>query len=248
MKNILTTVCTLAVLFCYSQSVTVRYSETMDLSNELAEMEMPEDLGGLSGEFIKNMISSAMNKPSTFELKANKIGETIYSAIEDETEENGSMISMYVSSNEDIIYTNYQQKTYTQQSNFMSRKFLIDGEIKQLDWTLLNEDSRIAGYDCKKAFSLDTPTDTVYAWYSDAIPFQYGPKKFGGLPGLILKVSIEGTEIIATSVSLSKDDLEINKPQKGKKVSAQEFEEIQKKRMNDMGGREDGSKIEIITM
>ena len=192
------------------------------------------------------MISNALEDPFIFELKGNSKGETIYLKTEDEEEES-SFFSMDISSNEDIIYTNYKQKTFTKQSSFMSRKFLIDGEIIPRDWTLLKEDSKIAGYNCKKAFSLDTPTDTIYAWYSDAIPFQYGPKEFGGLPGLILKVSVEGMEIQATSVVLSKDDLEINKPQKGKKVTAQEFEEIQKKRLKDVGV-DDEPRIEIITM
>ena len=47
----------------------------------------------------------------------------------------------------------------------MSRKFLIKGEVIQRDWTLLNEKSKIAGYNCKKAFSLDTPTDELCTVY-----------------------------------------------------------------------------------
>ena len=246
MKNILTIVFTLAALFCNSQSITVKFSEKVDISSELEKIEESEDLGGISGFFIKQMISNALEDPFIFELKGNSKGESIY--LNTDEEEESSFFSMDISSNEDIIYTNHKDKTFTKQSSFMSRKFLISGEVVHRDWTLLKEESKIAGYNCKKAFSLDTPTDTVYAWYSDAIPFQYGPKGFGGLPGFILKVSLEEIEIQATSVSLSKDDLEINKPQKGKKVTAQEFEEIQKKRMNDMGGDDDEPRLKVITV
>ena len=49
----------------------------------------------------------------------------------------------------------------------MSRKFLIIGEVDHRDWTLLKEESKIAAYNCRKAFSLNTPTDDLCAAYFD---------------------------------------------------------------------------------
>ena len=68
MKKLLTLVFAVSVFFCQSQSISIKYLETVDISSEIDAMEMPDDLGGLSAMFIKQLISSSMDKPSQFEL------------------------------------------------------------------------------------------------------------------------------------------------------------------------------------
>jgi len=55
------------------------------------------------------------------------------------------------------------------------------------DWKLHDETATIAGRLCRKATCRFRGRDFV-AWYAPAIPHSNGPWKFGGLPGLILKV------------------------------------------------------------
>lgn len=55
------------------------------------------------------------------------------------------------------------------------------------DWKLTNQDSLIAGYSCKKA-TLNYVGRQWTAWYTNEIPVSFGPYKFNGLPGLILKI------------------------------------------------------------
>ena len=57
----------------------------------------------------------------------------------------------------------------------------------QMTWTLGTEHQTIIGYDCQKATCHWRGRDYV-AWFTAAIPVKAGPWKFGGLPGLILKV------------------------------------------------------------
>jgi len=60
-------------------------------------------------------------------------------------------------------------------------------QIPLQDWTLHNETITIIGYLCRKATCRFRGRDYV-AWYAPDIPHSNGPWKFGGLPGLILKV------------------------------------------------------------
>jgi GLPGLI family protein len=55
------------------------------------------------------------------------------------------------------------------------------------DWTFQNETATVAGYLCKKAVCKFRGRNYT-AWYAPDIPIGNGPWKFGGLPGLILKV------------------------------------------------------------
>ena len=57
----------------------------------------------------------------------------------------------------------------------------------QMTWTLGTEHQTIIGYDCQKATCHWRGRD-YEAWFTAAIPVKAGPWKFGGLPGLILKV------------------------------------------------------------
>jgi len=55
-------------------------------------------------------------------------------------------------------------------------------------WKLVNETKIINSLVCKKA-ELNFKGRHWTAWYSTEIPFPYGPSKFGGLPGLIVKIT-----------------------------------------------------------
>lgn len=57
-----------------------------------------------------------------------------------------------------------------------------------LNWKLGIKTDSIAGYLCRNAFTNFRGRDYT-AWYSTDIPLQYGPYKFKGLPGLIIKIS-----------------------------------------------------------
>ena len=69
-------------------------------------------------------------------------------------------------------------------------------------------------------------------FFSPEIPVSLGPSVFGGLPGLILAVERSGeTAYVATSVKLSPPTEEsMVKPNKGSKVTQEEFKAIQKEK------------------
>ena len=60
-------------------------------------------------------------------------------------------------------------------------------EDRPMDWKILPETAKIGEYKTQKA-ETNFAGRTWYAWFTTEIPFQDGPYKFSGLPGLIIKV------------------------------------------------------------
>nr|WP_292011376.1 GLPGLI family protein [Chryseobacterium sp.] len=60
-------------------------------------------------------------------------------------------------------------------------------EINSISWKMKNEFKTILGFKCQKAETTKYGR-TWTAWFTPEIPFQYGPYKFNGLPGLITEL------------------------------------------------------------
>jgi len=75
---------------------------------------------------------------------------------------------------------------YTLTPLFVPHFWYTDDPIVH-DWTLHDESTTIAGYLCQKAVCSFRGRD-FEAWFAPDIPISNGPWKFGGLPGLILKI------------------------------------------------------------
>jgi GLPGLI family protein len=77
--------------------------------------------------------------------------------------------------------------------------------------------------------------NVITAWYCPEIPINQGPENYWGLPGLILEVSDGKTVILCSKLVLnSKDKVEIKPATKGKEVTQKEYDEIVKKKMEEM--------------
>jgi len=72
-------------------------------------------------------------------------------------------------------------------SRLGTNEFVYDEEL-QLGWDLKNDSTQIMGHDCKNATIIYGGRQWE-AWYAPDLPFNAGPYKFKGLPGLILKVT-----------------------------------------------------------
>ena len=64
-------------------------------------------------------------------------------------------------------------------------------ETLKLDWKISNEKAKIGAYNAQKA-TTEFAGKKWTAWFSTDLPFQDGPYKFSGLPGLIVKIEDEG--------------------------------------------------------
>lgn len=67
---------------------------------------------------------------------------------------------------------------------------ILKDELLKLRWTLVDTTREILGFTCKLAHTTHYLNDenTVYAWYTEEIPINNGPRLYGGLPGMILEI------------------------------------------------------------
>jgi GLPGLI family protein len=66
--------------------------------------------------------------------------------------------------------------------------FLYEDELNNQKWEIKSDTSTVLSYLCQKAITTFRGR-TYEAWFTTEIPINNGPWKFGGLPGLILKIS-----------------------------------------------------------
>lgn len=59
--------------------------------------------------------------------------------------------------------------------------------MEPLKWTILGDTMNLSGYNCQKA-ALNFRGRSYVAWFTPDLPWNVGPYKFRGLPGLILKI------------------------------------------------------------
>lgn len=167
-----------------------------------------------------------------------------------------------VSGNRDIRYQNITDKTYTIQSDLMGKQFLIEDMLEKPDWKLEKETKNIGQYTCFKATwteeneeqsfksvdgveeeTTEMVTREITAWYTLDIPIQHGPDEFWGLPGLILEVNDGRMSMMCTKVVLNpKDPIVIDIPNKGKKVTQEEYTQISREKSKEMMERMGGNR------
>lgn len=83
-------------------------------------------------------------------------------------------------------------------------KYFYSFEEPKLQWTLLNDKTKINGIECSFAKTVTDTGDTFFAWYTMEYPFSEGPFRFKGLPGLILKVFNQNNTIEIEAVEIKK--------------------------------------------
>lgn len=77
------------------------------------------------------------------------------------------------------------QKTYFKDR--IGRDVYVYEEDRPLNWKMSSETTKIGEYKVQKA-TTDFAGRKWTAWFTTDLPYQDGPYKFGGLPGLIVKV------------------------------------------------------------
>ena len=67
------------------------------------------------------------------------------------------------------------------------KRFLLVEKKPVINWKVTKESKKILGYTTYKATTTFRGRNYI-AWFAPELPYNYGPWKLGGLPGLILKV------------------------------------------------------------
>lgn len=183
------------------------------------------------------------------ERKSNKIlvfnpDAALYSNNKDAEEEEilsdeagGAMVQIHMEEPDNKLYTDLKTRKQIEQREFMTRMFLIEGEMETSPWKLTGEEREILGFTCQEAVMEKDSVKTV-AWFTPSIPVSAGPGSYNNLPGLVLEVNVkDGNRIIsATSIEENTGDIaRLDKPKEGKKVTKEEFDKIVDEKMKEMG-------------
>ncbi len=162
----------------------------------------------------------------------------------------GIMISF--SGGSDILYRNVKESQYVEETEIMSKPFLIKDTLEKPNWELGKEVKNIGDYTCfkatltrdvdsqtfdslKKEMVKKTESKTTTAWYTLDIPVQHGPSSFWGLPGLILEIDDGERTILCSRVIINPEKtIVIEAPDKGKVVTQAEYDKIQEKKSAEM--------------
>lgn len=95
----------------------------------------------------------------------------------------------------------YHQKERLISTKFHSTDYQYKEPIYQLDWNILPEKDTVLGYLCHKA-ETEFRGHKWIVWFASEIPYNYGPWKLGGLPGLILKAQDSDKLFIWTAIGI----------------------------------------------
>lgn len=151
----------------------------------------------------------------------------------------------------DETYKNIKAARYLRETQIMGKEFLIADTLQKKNWVLEKESKTIGEYVCFKAtFTEEVTVDkfnsnssmydevkemrTVEAWYTPQIPVEHGPGLFWGLPGLVLEVADGDTKILCSKIVLNpKKNIEINIPNKGTRITQDEFDKLKKKKLRE---------------
>lgn len=135
-----------------------------------------------------------------------------------------------------IYYSNLNKNESIHQVESFGQLFIKTRSFDSLEWKLLNESKKIGKFLCYKATSVKiVENDKIFkkqviAWYYPEIPVSFGPIGYGGLPGLIIELRVENEAIyLLNKLELNPiQSIKIIKPNKGKRVTEKEYDEIGK--------------------
>ncbi len=131
---------------------------------------------------------------------------------------------------EDLLqaYVDFGSGAVTETREFMGRTFLISGDRPAYAWKLGTEQREFLGYMVQQATTVHDGAE-IEAWFTPQIPVQAGPGEYGGLPGLILVLSIDGGHLLYSATEVNLDglgDVTITPPTEGEMVTREEYEAL----------------------
>lgn len=175
-------------------------------------------------KWVQNILK---NTPNVNAFLSFSKEESLYK-VEDEMQNDGKSIF-----NMNRIFgggdNKYYKNTATKEQFYESATFgdLLLIEILPKKWQITQETKKIGNYVCFKAIDIESTNTKMkpVVWFTPEIPVSFGPLEFNGLPGLVLLVEMHKRKIEATKIILNPiKEIEITKPKKGKKITAEEME------------------------
>jgi GLPGLI family protein len=133
-------------------------------------------------------------------------------------------------------FANLEDGAVAETRTFMGRTFQISGTRPAYQWRMTGEQSELLGYVVHKATAVQD-SSVIEAWFTPEIPVSTGPGVFGGLPGMILSISVDDGKTVYSASEVSLRSIEeglIQAPVGGEEVSREEYEEIVAEKLEEL--------------
>lgn len=123
------------------------------------------------------------------------------------------------------VETNLNDDEIFESRESMGANFAVATKISDYKWNITNETKMIDNYSCLKATCLIKNRGQggavfdkeVVAYFCPELNYQFGPREFCGLPGLILEVVVDNTVIGLESIKFDDKTAENNCVQESRK-------------------------------
>lgn len=223
------------VQFCTAQSGTVTYTRTVKINIELPpemarfqEMLPKADSALYSMDFNDAFMASIRRVEADDKANSNDFRSSTADGVSIRMSFSGA--GGGGAPNLITSVTDIDEGLYTDHYRFLGRDFLITGELPLIKWKLSTEEGTFLDRRVIKA-TATVDSVSVDAWFTPEIPVPLGPEHYGGLPGLILVLSInDGSKMYeANSITLD-TDVEITAPEKGRKMTQEDFDALVEER------------------
>ena len=124
-------------------------------------------------------------------------------------------------------HTDLGDGSYVELRSLLGRTFRITEQRPTFAWKLTGESASFLGYPVYQAIAKQDST-TLEAWFTPDIPVSAGPAQYGGLPGLILTLTVDSNRVVytATAVDIKTPVEKITVPSEGSKVTRPEYDRI----------------------
>lgn len=224
-----------------AQSGTITYTRVAT-----ADVDVP---GGMVE--VRSRLAEARER--SFLLHFNQSASLMVPAPDDEGEESPPAVFPMTHANLDIV-VEISESIVASQENAVTRAYsgsdgapgvrvleafeevLRTDAPPSVDWRLTDDQRTHAGYPVRRATAQSDGGEMV-AWFAPDIPVQAGPALYGGLPGMILVLSLNGGSTVygATAVSLDGAEEQIVPPaDEGRMVSPEEYQSFVRDEIGDM--------------
>jgi len=194
------------------------------------KLKTPE-LSEINNQESKRKLSKLINDASDVEaILLFKGTEAVFKLVNkiDNDATKGANLTKILGGNNDIYYYNYLNNELIKYTESLGEPFIV--EIKKPDWKITQKTKVIGGYVCHMAVDKNSKNKKSQdiAWFTNQLPVDFGPKGYVGLPGLILEIETSSFIISTNKIQLNQK-IKIKKPNKGRRVSSDEYYKILKK-------------------
>ena len=132
------------------------------------------------------------------------------------------------------IKRDFEKNTLNEVFEMIGKTYIMEDTLKQIDWKILNDIKDVAGHICMKAMMQDTvKRQKIVAWFAQDIPFNAGPERLYGLPGLIMELDINDGAVIVEATKIEPlavtNEMDLPKKLKGKKINELAYQDMLRK-------------------